>query len=147
MELGGSDTMNNVTLVGYLSTDVFLRETQTGQKTAWFKVATDRRGENAGADFIPVKAWNGTAEACAKYLHGPDKENGVKASRVAIEGSVRTNRREKDGGGYEDFFEISARSVQFLDPKPTGDSRPDVVAPSTPEPTEAAAPSDDDIPF
>lgn len=135
--------MNNVQLIGNLSTGVRVRETQSGKKTASFKVAVNRPGTEGKADYVWVKVWNGTAEACAKYLNGPDREKGIKASRVAVEGSISTSRVEKDGN-FTEYVEVNARRVTFLSTRQAeqaGEEAPASVEASTP------APTDDDIPF
>lgn len=145
--------MNGVNLIGNISTDIFIRETANGTKTAWFKVAVDREGKDAGADFIPVKAWNGTAGACEQWLSKGDK--------VGVTGRISTSRKDNDDGSFTDFFEVSARRVEFLNTKKgqnggsvedTAEAGPPPAASTeVPEPAESAAPAapaaDDDIPF
>lgn len=147
--------MNNVTLIGNISTDLFPRETANGTKTIWFKLAVDREGKDAGADFVPVKAWNGTATACENWL--------TKGDRVAITGRISTSRKDNEDGSFVDFFEVSARRVEFLTTKKggngegveeTADAGPPPAAASTQvaEPEGSAAPeatpvAEDDIPF
>ena len=130
--------MNKVIALGNLASDVTLRETQTGKKVASFKLAVSRRGENAGADFFWVKTWNGSAEACAKYLS--------KGSEVLIEGSINTSSKQNDDGSYTNYFEVNAPSVQFLRPAkgqeqaPFADEADENDIDLTPE-------ADDEIPF
>jgi len=128
--------MNKVIALGNLASDVTLRETQTGKKVASFKLAVTRRGENAGADFFWVKTWNGSAEACAKYLS--------KGSEVLIEGSINTSSKQNDDGSYTNYFEVNAPSVKFLRPAKGHEQAPD--APDSVEAT-TDAPGDDDLPF
>jgi single-strand DNA-binding protein len=129
--------MNKVIALGNLASDVTLRQTQTGKQVASFKLAVTRRGENAGADFFWVKTWNGSAEACAKYLS--------KGSEVLIEGSINTSSKKNDDGSYTNYFEVNAPSVKFLRPA-KGGTLLDGDAPDSVEAT-TDAPSDDEIPF
>lgn len=127
--------MNGVHLVGNLSTDVSTRKVGADNKlVASFFLAVNRPGRDAGADFIPVSTWNGSAEACSKYL--------TKGKKVAVTGSIRTRRYEIDGETRYGW-EVSASRVEFLSPSSSAnqDDVPTAVEPSTP------APSDDDIPF
>ncbi len=124
--------MNNFTGIGNLCTDVkFTAGGEGGQDKASFKVAFNRPGKDAGADFHWIKVWNGTAKACATYL--------AKGSKVGIQGSVRSSeKRDNDGNVVQNYTEINANRVEFLSPK-SGD-QPDSVEATTPAPS-------DDIPF
>lgn len=121
--------MNLAVFLGNLSTDVSVRTLQDGQRVASFFVAVDRP-KSEQADFIPVTVWNGTADACQKYLS--------KGSRVSVEGSIRTRRYEQDGQ-TKYAWEIRARSVQFLSRR---ENTPETASTEAPEPQ-----TDDDIPF
>jgi single-strand DNA-binding protein len=123
--------MNNITLIGNVATDVTLKHVgEQGTPVASFLLAVNRPGKDKGADFIPVKTWNGSAEAVSQYVR--------KGHKVAVEGSLRSSRYEKDGENRTSY-EVVGR-VQFLTPKSdAGD--PNIPAPSSAEPT------DDDIPF
>ncbi len=84
--------MNKVILVGRLTRDPELRQTQSGMSSCRFTVAVDRRfaDENTGerqADFISCTAWSQTAEFVSRYFN--------KGKLIAVEGSLRT-------GSYQD---------------------------------------------
>lgn len=125
--------MQSVMLVGNLSTDVTMKRAGESDVANFF-LAVNRPGQDAGADFIPVVAWNGTAQACFKYLG--------KGKKAAVSGVIRT-RRWQDGEGKTQYgWEVSANRVEFLSPRSDSNGEmPAVVEASTP------APSDDDIPF
>ena len=79
--------MNKVILVGRLTADPELRQTQSGISSCRFAVAVDRRfaDKNTGerqADFISCTAWRQTAEFVSRYFN--------KGKLIAIEGSLRT---------------------------------------------------------
>lgn len=78
--------LNNITLMGRLTADPELRQTQSGTATTRFTVAVDRdftpQGQERQADFITVVAWKQTAEFINKYFS--------KGSMIAIVGSLRT---------------------------------------------------------
>lgn len=79
--------MNKVVLVGRLTADPELRQTQSGVASCQFTVAVDRRfaDKNTGerqADFIRCQAWRQTAEFVSKYFS--------KGKMIALEGSLRT---------------------------------------------------------
>ncbi|MCR5600272.1 MAG: single-stranded DNA-binding protein [Ruminococcus sp.] len=84
--------MNKVILVGRLTADPELRQTQSGVASCRFTVAVDRRfadkstGERQ-ADFISCTAWRQTAEFVSRYFN--------KGKLICVEGSLRT-------GSYQD---------------------------------------------
>jgi single-strand DNA-binding protein len=131
--------MNSVNLIGNLATDVTTRN--VGEQTvASFKLAVNRPGQDKGADFFWVQTWNGSAEACAKYLG--------KGHEVGIIGELRGSSVKNEDGTYTEYVKVNARRVQFLR-RPNGQSAPPVgddEAPTSVE-TSAPAPNDDGIPF
>ena len=79
--------MNNVTLMGRLTADPELRQTQSGISSCRFTVAVDRKfaDKNTGerqADFISCVAWRQTAEFVSKYFS--------KGKMIALTGTLRT---------------------------------------------------------
>lgn len=103
--------MNRAVIIGNLTRDPELRTTrETGLSVCRFTVAVSRRMANQSgerqADFIPVVAWRGTAENCAKYLK--------KGSQVAVAGAIQTRRYEDDMGARRYVTEIIADEVKFI---------------------------------
>jgi single-strand DNA-binding protein len=105
-----------------------------------FLLAVNRPGKDAGADFVRVSAWGGQAESCNTYLS--------KGKKVAVEGRIRTSRKENEDGSYTNYFEINANRVEFLSPREDSEQS-GVQAEAAPaaEPTAEAQPQTDDIPF
>ena len=114
--------MNVVTLIGNLASDVELRELAADKKLATFRLAIDRPGRDAGADFVGVAVWDKQAEACARHL--------AKGSRIGIDGRLRSRSWEDSDGKRRSAVEVVANRVDFLSRR--GDSSADV-------PFEAAA--------
>lgn len=80
--------MNKVILIGRLTADPELRQTQSGIASCRFTVACDRRfaDKNTGerqADFITCVAWRQTAEFVSRYFN--------KGKLICVEGSLRNN--------------------------------------------------------
>ena len=80
--------MNKVILVGRLTSDPELRQTQSGVASCRFTVACDRKfaDKNTGerqADFISCTAWRQTAEFITRYFN--------KGKLICIEGTLRNN--------------------------------------------------------
>ncbi|MDE6834461.1 MAG: single-stranded DNA-binding protein [Ruminococcus sp.] len=84
--------MNKVILVGRLTADPVLRQTQTGNISCNFTVAIDQKFANKqtgarGADFIRCIAWGQTAEFVNRYFG--------KGKLIGVEGELRS-------GSYQD---------------------------------------------
>jgi len=91
----GSCAINKVILMGRLTRDPEMRQSQSGTMTCRFSVAIDRNMSSAAAqsgaerqtDFINVVAFNKTAEFVSKYF--------TKGKMILVEGALRT-------GSYDD---------------------------------------------
>lgn len=84
--------MNRAILLGRLTADPELRQTQNGIASCRFTIAVNRSyaDKNTGerqADFITCVAWRQTAEFISRYFN--------KGSMICVEGSLRT-------GSYQD---------------------------------------------
>lgn len=106
---------NRAILIGRLTKTPELRYTQSGTAVATFTLAVDRQKKDE-ADFIPIVAWQKTAEACANYLD--------KGSLVAVEGRIQVRRYEDKQQQKRTATEVIAESVKFLSRKETGKAEP-----------------------
>lgn len=105
--------MNKVILMGRLTADPELRQTQSGISSCRFTVAVDRgfadkaTGERK-ADFITCIAWRQTAEFVSRYFN--------KGKLIAIEGSLRNNnyqdRNHPDVTHYT--MDVMVDNVEFV---------------------------------
>lgn len=80
--------MNKVMLIGRLTADPELRQTQSGVASCQFTVAVNRKfaDKNTGerqADFIRCQAWGQTADFVSRYF--------TKGKMIIVEGSLRTS--------------------------------------------------------
>lgn len=83
--------MNKCELLGRLTKDVELKYTQNDNKAvARFTLAVNRRGKDAGTDFISCIAWDKTAELLQKYCK--------KGSQVGIIGRIQTGQYDDRDG-------------------------------------------------
>lgn len=106
---------NKSILMGRLTADPELRQTQNGVSTCQITVAVDRdytpRGQEKQADFINVVAWRQTAEFISKYFG--------KGKMILVEGQLRT--RTYDDKRYPDVkhyvTEVYADKVSFCGDK------------------------------
>lgn len=105
--------MNRVVLVGRLTKDPELRYTPNGAAVATFTLAvnrafTNQQGERE-ADFINCVVWRRAAENVANFLK--------KGSLAGVDGRIQTRNYEGQDGKRVYVTEVSAESVQFLEPR------------------------------
>lgn len=84
--------MNKVILIGRLTSDPEVMNTQSGKAVARYRLAVDRQRKKDGqqeADFISCVAWDKGAEFASRYL--------TKGTKIAVEGRIQTGSYEKDG--------------------------------------------------
>lgn len=77
--------MNKVLLTGRLA-----RDPEDFGEVAKYTLAVDRKGKDAGADFVPIVCFGKTAEFAKKYLH--------KGLKIAVEGRVLTGSYTRGKG-------------------------------------------------
>ena len=99
-------------IIGHLTRDPENKHLPSGKEVCNFGIAVDDGfGDKEHASFFDCVAWGRTAETVGKYTH--------KGSLVAVEGSPRQERWEKDGANRSKVV-FTAFRVLFLDPKGTG---------------------------
>ena len=113
--------MNRVVLVGRLTKDPDLRYTPNGVPVATFTLAvnrtfTNQQGEKE-TDFINCVVWRRPAENVANFLK--------KGSLAGVDGRIQTRNYEGQDGKRVYVTEVSAESVQFLEPKNSSGGRSD----------------------
>ena len=109
--------MLNVTaIMGRLSRDPELRQTTTGKNVASFTIACSRGRKDANGkdlvDWIPVVAWEHTAEFVCKYFE--------KGSLIAIDGRLQSRTYKDRDGNNHTAIEIVANNANFAGSKSTG---------------------------
>lgn len=97
--------MNKVILSGIISNNIESKGSTTPM--AKFNLAVKRTN---GTDFVPIVAWNQTAEHITEYCE--------KGSRLLVEGRLQVNEYEKDGQ-KKYSTEVIADRVEFLSKKET----------------------------
>lgn len=102
--------MNHWDGIGRLVRDVKLESTQGGKSYLKNAIAIDRKGE--GTDFIPIIAWEKTAEFIDKYFS--------KGSRIGISGRIQTSTYTKDGKSRTSV-DVVVEEVTFCESKTTED--------------------------
>ena len=89
--------LNTVILMGRITQDLELKQTQNGTSVLSFNVAVDRgyvkQGEERQTDFITCVAWRQTAEFISKYFS--------KGRMIALEGNLRTRTYDDKNGSKQ----------------------------------------------
>jgi single-strand DNA-binding protein len=112
--------INRVILVGRITKDPEMKQTQSNIAVVSFTLAvnrqfTDQSGERQ-ADFIQCVVWRKQAENLARFVK--------KGALLGIEGRIQTRTYEADNGTRY-VTEVVCDSVQFLESK--GDSKEDTT--------------------
>lgn len=100
--------MNKVCLVGRLTTDVELKESNN-KKYAKFSLAVNRVYNKNETDFISCVAWEKTAELISKYM--------CKGSQIGIEGRIQTGNYDDKDGNKRYTTDVIVENITFIDSK------------------------------
>ena len=118
--------LNSVTLTGRLVSDPTVRSVGNDNlSVCQFTVAVDKKGKDAGANFIDCTAWRGLADTIAKYFK--------KGSAIGISGRLNQETWEKDGKKnsklgvvVDDFTFLSSVSKKEDQPTPSEEEELDL---------------------
>lgn len=97
--------MNIVILSGRLTRDPEVKTLGSGSKVTSFSLAVDRADKARSTDFFRCEAWGHTGDFVAKYFK--------KGSPIEVQGSIRTDKYEKDGQTRE-LTKIVVNSAGFV---------------------------------
>lgn len=104
--------LNQLILVGRLTKDPEIIESENGIKRSIINVAVSRSYKNSDGlyetDFFNCILWNGIAESTCEYCH--------KGDVVGIKGRLQSSNYEKDGE-TKYSIDIIAEKVTFLSSK------------------------------
>ena len=105
--------LNNVCIMGRLTSDPEVKYTQSGKSVTSFAVAVDRDykgdSDNYPTDFIDIVAWRNTAEFAAKYF--------CKGDMIGINGRLQTRTYQDKQGNNRKVTEIIANNIYFCGSK------------------------------
>ena len=105
--------INNTVLIGRVTKDIELKQTQANKSVTQFVLAVNRQFKNANgereADFINIVAWGKTAELLAQYAH--------KGSQIGVVGRIQTRNYDNQQGQRVYVTEVVAESMTLLDSK------------------------------
>ena len=98
---------NKVILVGNLTADPELKQSNNGVSVSSFNIAVNRRmAKNNECDFITILAWRQTAEFVSKYFK--------KGQPILVCGSLRTRSWTDKQGNKRIATEVEADEVSFV---------------------------------
>ena len=100
--------MNVVNLIGRITAEPSLKQTQNGNNYCTFSLAVERRVKERTVDFISCIAYKQTAETICKYVH--------KGNNLGISGALNVNGYEKDGEKRQSWI-VVVNQIDFLSPK------------------------------
>lgn len=111
----GFQMLNKAILMGRLTRDPELKQTQSGTSVCSFSVAVDRNFKGADGerqtDFISCVAWRSTAEFISKWFG--------KGAMIVVVGSIQTRRYQDKNGNDRTATEVIVEEAMF------GESRRD----------------------
>lgn len=104
--------MNKAIIMGRITNDIELRQTQSGTAIARFTVAVKRTTRNSDAtDFIDCVAWKETAEFMNRHFQ--------KGKPIIVEGSIRADNFENQKGEKRRKVYINVDRAYFSIPDKT----------------------------
>lgn len=133
--------LNNSVIMGRITNDLEIKQTQSGIAVLSFTVAVNRtygkQGDEKQADFIDCVAWRNTAEFIGKYFS--------KGKMIALQGELRTRIYEDKNGSKHKVTELYINNAEFTGEKAAAPQSVDAAAIELGGFDEIG--SDSDIPF
>ncbi len=103
----GGEVMNQVQLIGRLARDIEMTQTESKHQVLNNALAVNRFvGGEKQTDFIPITAWNATAQLIDKYLD--------KGDEIGIVGNLHMNHYTNKDQVEVYQLEVIVREVFFL---------------------------------
>ena len=100
-------SFNKVILIGNLTADPELKQTQSGISVCSFSIAVNRKmAKNGEVDFINIQTWRQTAEFVSRYFK--------KGKPILICGQLQTRQWEDKQGNKRTATEVVADEVSFV---------------------------------
>lgn len=98
-------TMNQINLIGRLTKDPEIRQTQNNKVVCEFDIAVNRIGQEQ-TDFITCVVWEKQAENLVKYQN--------KGSLVAVNGALRVDKYQNQEGQNRYKTYVLATNIEYL---------------------------------
>lgn len=141
-------SFNKVILIGNLTADPEIKQTQSGISVCSFSIAVNRRfkGENGqtDCDFITIVAWKNHAEFVCKYFK--------KGNPILVCGQLQVRSYSDNQKNKRYAMEVVADEVSFVAPPDTNsEAKKEQYATPTFTPTQGSQfeeiPNDENLPF
>lgn len=134
--------LNVVALMGRLTRDPELRQTNSGKSVASFTIACDRGFKSADgksqADFIDCVAWERSAEFICQYFG--------KGDLIAIDGRLQSRKYQDKSGNNRTAIEVRISNANFAGKKESSSPAPSASS-AEPDVEYATIEDDGDLPF
>lgn len=104
--------MNKVILMGRLTADPEIKQTQSGKELCVFSIAVDRRFNKEETDFFRCTAWSKTGEFINRYFN--------KGKPILVSGRIETYKYESNRGGTRTGIDIVVDEAYFAGGQQTG---------------------------
>lgn len=103
--------MNKIHLIGNVTRDPEVKQTNIGVAICNFSIAVNRRFRNPQTgqqetDFFNIVVWRQLADLCGRYL--------TKGRKVAVTGSMQSRSYEAQDGSKRTVWDVVADEVEFL---------------------------------
>ena len=135
--------LNKVVLIGNLTADPELKQTQSGISVVSFSIAINRRVKKEGqpdADFVSIVAWRKTAEFVGQYFK--------KGKPILVCGSIQSRSYTDNQGNKRYVTEVVADEVGFVESKSESQSDASQYVPDAyRQPQFEDVTDDGDLPF
>ena len=103
-------SLNKVLLIGYLTADPELKQTQSGIAVCSFRIGVSRRfSKDKESDFIDIVTWRQQAEFVSKYFR--------KGSPILVVGSLQGRSWTDQNNQMRYTLEVVADEVSFVESK------------------------------
>lgn len=106
-------SFNKVILIGHLTADPELKQTQSGLSVTSFQIGVARKytpkNEQPQSDFINIVAWKQTAEFICKFFK--------KGNAICICGNIQTRTYDARDGTKRYVTEVIAEEATFVEKK------------------------------
>ena len=140
-------SFNKVILIGNMTADPELKQTQGGLSVASFSIAVNRRFKAEGqqeCDFITIVAWRQTAEFVCRYFK--------QGQPILVCGQLQTRSWTDNKGEKRYATEVVADEVSFVEKRESEESAKPTQPYMSPAYSAAPAqfeeiPNDGDLPF
>ena len=134
---------NKVILIGNITKDLELKQTQSGVSVCSFDIAVNRKLNREVTDFISIVTWRQQAEFVSKYFK--------KGQAILVCGELQTRNYTDKQNNKRTAVEVVADEVSFVGNKENAtDAKSEPYVPSaytTNSQNFEEIDSDDDIPF